>query len=387
MLKRLSIDNYKCFVGFEWKPGVMSLLLGSNGSGKSAVFEVLARLQSVVFDEARISELFPSSSLTGWENRSTQRFEIEWAPPGAVASSYVLEIDHERGEPRIKSEVLSFEGTPTYTHDGTNVTIAGDADDPAVTFAFNPGRSYLGTIDPPAGSAPGWGTSFARFAKMSTARMRVWKSLLGQLRVYRLDIGRMDGKVAESAPRLRADGHNFAAWYAGRLQERPEPIRRSQQDLAQIVDGLRSLRVVSTSRGRHLVATFAAGAEGHPPSTYDLPFEELSEGQKALIALYTILRADTGEVACFDKPDDSVALAEIKPWLLALSTSAEELGKQVLIASHHPEIIDYMASAGATVFERLNGGPTRVKPLVLDRTLGIEASELLARGAHGPSSA
>lgn len=152
MLKRLYIDNYKCFTNFEWKPGAVNLLLGGNGSGKSTVFEVLAKLQSVIFDDARVSDVFPTSSLTGWDSRSTQRFEIDWAVPDALPSSYVLEVEHERGKgvSRIKKETLSCEGTPAYAHDGTSVTVEGDGDGPPVTFPFSANRSYLSTVDSPA---------------------------------------------------------------------------------------------------------------------------------------------------------------------------------------------------------------------------------------------
>jgi predicted ATPase len=147
------------------------------------------------------------------------------------------------------------------------------------------------------------------------------------------------------------------------------------------VEGLRALRVVPSSRGgRQLVASFGAGAEDERSSSYDLPFDDLSDGQRALIVLYTILQAETGEVVCFDEPDNFVALPEIQPWLVALSTSAEAQRRQVFIISHHPEIIDYLAAGGATVFERVNGGPARIRPLSLDRGIGLKASEILARG-------
>lgn len=383
MLKRLYIDNYKCFVNFEWKPGPVNLLLGSNGSGKSTVFEVLTKLQSVVFDDARVSEVFPASSLTGWDSRRMQRFEIEWAPANMLASSYVLEIEHERdkGTSRIKSETLSFEGRPTYAHDGANVSVGGDDDGPPVTFPFSANRSYLSTVDSPVQGGASWDAPSARFATMPRATLRVWKWLFAHLRVYKLDAAHISGKVTDAATPLRSDGLNFATWYASKLQERPELIHRSQQDLSEIVDGLRALRVVPSSRGgRQMFATFAAGADDRRSATYELPFDELSDGQRALIVLYTILHAEAGEVTCFDEPDNFVALPEIQPWLVALSTSVEALQRQVFIISHHPEIIDYLAAGGATVFERVNGGPARIRPLSLDRSLGLKASEILARG-------
>lgn len=383
MLKRIYIDNYKCFVNFEWKPEPVNLLLGSNGSGKSTVFEVLAKLKSLVFDDARVSDVFPSSSLTGWDSRGTQRFEIEWAPAGRMASSYVLEVEHDRdkGQSWIRSETLSFEGKPAYAHDGANVTIAGDDNGPPVTFPFSAGRSYLSTVDSPMQGTASWDAPSARFATMPRARLRVWKWLLAHLHIHKLDAAHIGGKVTETTGFLRSDGLDFAGWYASKLQERPDVILRSQQDLSEVVEGLRALRVAPSSRGgKQLVASFGIDADGKRSSPYDLPFDDLSDGQRALIVLYTILRVETDVVLCFDEPDNFVALPEIQPWLVALSTAVEAEQQQVFIISHHPEIIDYLATGGATVFERVNGGPARVRPLSLDRGLGLKASEILARG-------
>jgi AAA15 family ATPase/GTPase len=40
MIERLYIDHFKTFQNFEWKPGKVALLMGRNGTGKSALFEV-----------------------------------------------------------------------------------------------------------------------------------------------------------------------------------------------------------------------------------------------------------------------------------------------------------------------------------------------------------
>ena len=37
MLSRVYIDNYRCFVNFDFRPKAKQLVLGINGSGKSAL--------------------------------------------------------------------------------------------------------------------------------------------------------------------------------------------------------------------------------------------------------------------------------------------------------------------------------------------------------------
>jgi len=60
-LSRLYINNYRCFVNFELRPGGRSLLLGYNGTGKSSIFDVLAALQDI---SRRGSAAAASSTLT-----------------------------------------------------------------------------------------------------------------------------------------------------------------------------------------------------------------------------------------------------------------------------------------------------------------------------------
>src|SRR5262245_1925644 len=48
VINRIYIDNYKCFVNFEYHPGSLQLLMGSNGTGKTAVLDILEILREFV---------------------------------------------------------------------------------------------------------------------------------------------------------------------------------------------------------------------------------------------------------------------------------------------------------------------------------------------------
>jgi hypothetical protein len=51
-----------------------------------------------------------------------------------------------------------------------------------------------------------------------------------------------------------------------------------------------------------------------------------------------------------------------------------------VLVSHNAEVIDYLAADSAFVVKRPGGGHARVEPLAVDRTSGLRASELMARG-------
>jgi hypothetical protein len=76
MITKIYIDNYKCFVNFEYQPGPLQLLLGANGTGKTAVFNVLHRLQKFVVAGEKTARTFPPRTVTAWDQRPEQTFEL-----------------------------------------------------------------------------------------------------------------------------------------------------------------------------------------------------------------------------------------------------------------------------------------------------------------------
>ena len=117
MISRLYIDNYRCFVNFEWRPGMQSLLLGENGNGKSSIFDVLDRVRSVIVEGRHTDEAFLTQSLTGWDQRPVQTFEVQIQGAGRTYD-YRLLIDHkhrDRQSSRILSERVVCDGLTVST--------------------------------------------------------------------------------------------------------------------------------------------------------------------------------------------------------------------------------------------------------------------------------
>jgi len=113
-----------------------------------------------------------------------------------------------------------------------------------------------------------------------------------------------------------------------------------------------------------------------------IPLSDLSEGQRALIALYVLLfcALPEGATLLIDEPDNFLALAEIQPWLLQLLDRVDEVHAQVIVTSHHPEILNQMAAQGGVLFDRPGGGATRVRAFDPADDSGLTPAELIARG-------
>src|SRR5580658_863938 len=74
MLTRIYIDNFRCFVNFEYSPENKQLLLGANGSGKSSLLTAIRYIKRFVKGD---ENPFTQSTRTRWQDRPLQVFEIE----------------------------------------------------------------------------------------------------------------------------------------------------------------------------------------------------------------------------------------------------------------------------------------------------------------------
>ena len=117
MLQRLYVDNYKCLVNFEFPLQELTLLLGRNGVGKTSVLDVVFALRRLLSGAVRVTspDTFPTRTLTRWQNRELQTFEIE-ARLGTDTFRYHLEVEHNRAtrQGRVRREDLTFNGKPLF---------------------------------------------------------------------------------------------------------------------------------------------------------------------------------------------------------------------------------------------------------------------------------
>ncbi len=152
--------------------------------------------------------------------------------------------------------------------------------------------------------------------------------------------------------------------------------------LAAVLDGFLGLRLEDSGRkAKVLQAVFGSREGGSVTNESVFDLDELSDGQRALIALYAILELGPplrDGVLCIDEPDNFVGLAEIEPWLRALEARLEDHEGQVFLASHNAEVINRLWQGHGVIFEREPRGPVRLRPM--DDSTGLPPAEVMARG-------
>ncbi|OQC12435.1 MAG: hypothetical protein BWX73_02928 [Lentisphaerae bacterium ADurb.Bin082] len=368
MLKKLYIDNFRCMQNFSVTLTNYQLWLGSNGSGKTSVLDVLRNLQRVLAAE-NVADIFKRNSLTVWDMRLVQTFRVE-LEIGGEDYEYELAIEHMKGEERcrIQEEKLIWKGSTFYHFDGSEAHLyrinnnSGKVEE-GTHFTADWSRSVIPTIAERDDNRP-----LIRFRE----EVRKW------LIVQPIPISKMMTSSARNeSPDLNRYCENFSEWYRYILQESPGIGYDARQLLTPVIPGFDELSLRDAGDSRMLKATLRIGNKD-----YVFDFQELSDGQRQLILLYTLLAALKKGIFTtlfIDEPNNFVALREIQPWINEVHDVCDDMERQVVIISHHPEIINLMARGNERWFTRKENGPVECKDR-LPQTPGLSPAETVARG-------
>ncbi len=365
MIERIYIDNFRTLANFEWKPGRLALLLGDNGTGKTSVFDVLWGLRTLVSDRADVRRAFPSVSRTAGGGRLQQRFELDTVVDGG-RFRYRLVVEHHEEDPgksRIIKETLHEGEKLLMDFDKGELHLHRDDGSEGPRISADWLRSSIGTIAP----------------HKDNKRLTTYKQWVeDQLWYLRPDPRRMSPRTDQNAETLAVDMANFASWYPTWVVQDLQGAMQVGESLKEILPGFDQLQVNKATL--KLQVRFAGESGGRPVG---IDFDDLSDGQRQLCALYAMRHAvvKPGYTVLVDEPDNYVALREIQPWLSeVVEASSTEGGPQVFFISHHTELLDQLAPDHGTRFYR-DTGPTRIEPF---RGLeGLTSSEVVARGWDG----
>ena len=365
MLRRMYADNFRCLVNFELELDPVTLLVGENGSGKTTVFDLLYRLQRFIVGDARAAELFRNADLTSWQTNAVQRFEVD-LEIGQDAYRYALAIEHDEARrwTRVSSETLTLgQKNLLEFRDGTAQLYHDDfSEGPRIPFDVP--QSALSMLR----SGP------------DDRKLDLFRKELQKLIIVRLNPGLMIPESRKEEPTLDSIGGNFVNWYRFLWQEHTSGMLATFPALQRVLPGFRACNLKEAGEARVMKVLFERPGKGGRDIPYD--FEDLSDGQRVLIVLYTMLYGlkDEGPSLFIDEPDNFVALREIQPWLTALTDSVGEGIEQAVLISHHPEIINYLGASSGRWFERESNAPARVSDKPKAAAEGLTLAETIARG-------
>lgn len=366
MITRVYVDNYKCLVNFELRLQELTLLLGPNGAGKTSVLDVMFALRRLLSGEAKVTEpdVFSTRTLTRWQSRNRQVFELDVLLDGDELR-YRLEVEHDRParKARVALERLESHDQPLFVFEQGNVHLYRDDHSPGPSFAADWSESGLARVPP----------------RHDNRRLTRFLDFIRKLVICGLYPASFQTESTTEDAVLARDARNFASWYRHVLLERHDMVPEFTKALQEVIDGFRDIRLEKVGLdARALTVMFEEFNQ-----RYELRLDEISDGQRALIALYALVRlaAGQGYTLFLDEPDNYLALTEIQPWLMELADACGTDVPQAILCSHHPELIDYLGGDRGLVLKRESSGATVVRPareLAIDG--GLKLSEVIARG-------
>lgn len=317
----------------------------------------------------RAEDVFFANERTRWSRVETQTWELEAELDGKVyVFRLVTDLWGEQRRPRVLEETVRCDGKPVFEFLKSEVHLFNDRFEHKVTYPFDWHRSALATIQ-------------KRNDNQVLSRFIAW---LSEVRCFQLNpfVPNMGHRTEGEALAPRRDLSDFASWYRHLVQAFPRENSEFLQDLQTALAGFGYLQFESAGENvRMLMADF--GQRGEDSRKFN--FSELSDGQRCLICLYAIVRflLANGATVFLDEPDNFVALREIQPWLMAANDVLDEDRGQLLIVSHHPELVNQWAPDAGLRFFREGGGPVRCAPFVGDPEGPLTPAELVARGWEG----
>ncbi len=374
MLTRLYVDNFRALVNCELRPGRRTLLMGANGTGKTTFCDALWRVQSLLTGQSKSDDLFSEDTLTRWQIVPQQRIELDVSGPSGEYR-YALVIEHretasvEEPRTRVLRETLTLDARPLFTFKGGVVQLYRDDHSEGPEYPFDWGRSALGTIR--AARDNSHLTWFVRWFQAVT--------LLKPNPPGMTDLVERDDFV------LFPSADNFAAWYHTVSSSDKRRDRELHDALIDVLPGFDALNFEPAGPNRWLLRADFSRSE----APLKLRFLELSDGQRSLILLYSVLYflLQQGRTVFIDEPDNFVSLDEIQPWLLSATDMVDAGSGQLVVVSHHPEIFNQWAISHGLVTERDGCGPVRVRPYSPPAGLPLTPAESVARGWANSSDA
>jgi predicted ATPase len=360
MLTRLYVHNYRTFVNFEWKLPQVSALVGENGSGKSAILEILWLLREFVARGVKFEETGFPATRTAWLQDTDQVVEAD-VQVGEDSFRYRVEYG-----PKKLSEELSSAGSVLYrAHEGT-VELFGDqpTGKPRASFPYDRRRSYLALLE----------------ARPDNRRIMAFRKFVENIWIISPDAPRIRGSASndDADVLLLPNLENLAEWYRVASPEDPGSLLTVQNDLKKALVGFEQIRFDK----RELVARFAF----KETKAFEVAWTALSDGQRLLVGLYAVLRfgLKTASIIGIDEADNYIAAPEIEAWLRQLLEVVLDNDAQLVVSTHHPEAIDFLSSHAAwRMWRDPAAGHTRIDKLEPDLDLGEKASDVVRY--HGPN--
>jgi predicted ATPase len=366
VIRRFSANNFRSLVNFDMSFDSFAMLCGPNGAGKSSVLDALSLVRGLstgelMFGPEEAPGVLSQLELTKWMSSRQQQFEVEVSVHD-LCFVYTLHLEQlaDFQVPRVVFESATCDGSLIFERDLEGVRFQR-ADGATARFPLNWRQAALFNIRPE-------GAKIASLVHLQHA--------LETLLIVQPNPRSFELESRRETKRPDASLNNLVSWYRS-LSLDSEWIDELRGSLQQIWPDFAAIRMIDVgANAKVLQLRF-----DHDGAKTLFSTNELSDGERALLALYMIRAAVAGNSlhsVFIDEPDNFVGVQELQPWVLAMREQLDDQ-RQLVLISHHPEILTSGGQSNARYISRENhNSPSKHRLLSVPG--GISLAEGLARG-------
>ncbi len=370
MLTRLYAHNFRCLLPFEAQFDSFGVLCGPNGAGKSSVFDALRLIRNLATGdgilggegERDIAQLEFTKWQAGSAESTIQEFELSLTAEGH-AFEYVIHIEQTGNfeKPRIIKEQATCDNKNLFERDLKGVRFRR-SDGTETGFPLDWRQSALASIQPSG----------------SMGDLAILQEAMAKLLILRPNPRGMERESKAEAKRPDVHMGNLTSWYRV-LSAEQEWTDKLRDSLHEVWPDFKAFRLENVGLNSKALQLRFESSNGIDAGLFF--FDQLSDGEKALLGLYMVRAAlATGAVqtVLIDEPDNFVGLPELQPWVHSIRELLDQ-DHQAILISHHPEILSSAGEDfGRYLWRDNHTSPTRIGPLKVPD--GISAGEAVARG-------
>lgn len=360
MLKKIYIDGFRHFKNFSFEPYEQATLLsGLNGTGKTTIVELVARLQLFLVKGMPVSSLCTPHDIPRWEavgygNYSTTLgMEIV---KHQISFEYEIEIKHNFRESfcRVAHEILKIDGEIIFSSKEGKATVKSDDN-----------RTFEYPVD--------WSLTGLTLAARNNSKIHNFLNLIKK-NIYTVSINpfSISSFHKEEESILHWDGSNFSAWYAHLLDGEISAVASAFSEIAAFVPGFKQLVFEKEGKSKELVADISLSDS----QAYRLSFENLSHGQKVLCILHLLIRVcPENSTILIDEFENFLAPVELQPLYDAAQDAFEEKNTQFIFVSHHQKTLNWFHDSAFIL--KFSGSPAFVRMEKFPSEAGLSIGEYL----------
>jgi predicted ATPase len=367
IISRLQVKNYKSLADIDVTFGSPTVLVGTNGSGKSNVIDVLRFVRDIVMRglDAAVLDRHGMSAVRRWSAKGAP-YDVHihlYLENAAWSGDYSFTLGSEkRGEYRVKAERLALKAINEIRE-----TAFPKVSNPFVleikegkwvkTFEeerFLP-KSMISDIDDTNLVLP---RIIQLLPYRHTREAYRFLSSMGFYNIYPAHL-REPQKPSNPYP-LEEEGQNIASVLRRLKQNKNADISTMTTALERVVDGIHDYSV--TRVGGYLVTRLhhSTSDEGRRGPAFELAQE--SDGTLRMLGILTALYQDPPRsLITIEEPELNVHPGAVGVLCDVLQEAS--MRGQVLITTHNPDLIDRFAEANILVVEK-EEGITSVGPIV-----------------------